>query len=185
MTNAPGAGFARAAPGFLPRLHSAMLKMLADMGLEFVRDEPAPPAPARPLKQRKHRYSRQTFQIMVSDHAILRDMAKQAVWQEIGGRGAGWQGQTVPKGFKTQRELNEAGLGRTHWVGMPEWARGSGMNREQICAAVEKAIKGKRLGAKQLAILKAMLYELGDSRYSPAPAFDDVDAETPFRENPK
>jgi len=48
-------------------------------------------------------------------------------------------------------------IGRTSWVGMPEWARGFGMNREEIRTAVEKAIAGKPLGSKQEQLIQTML----------------------------
>lgn len=115
---------------------------------------------------------RQRIRLHGSDFAALRELAKTASWLEIGGRAAGWQGQVVPRGFKTQREMNEQGLGRTHWIGMPDWAKGWGMNRAQIRATLEKAIAGKPLGSKQIRLIKSMLQEHGEiygSRTEPCP----------------
>ncbi len=107
------------------------------------------------------RAQRIRMRILGADHAELRRMARAAVWAEIGGKGAGWQGQTNPHGFKSQREMNAEGAGRTNWVGMPEWARGLGMSRAQIFATVAKAIAGKPLGSKQRQLMAAMLAEIG------------------------
>ena len=100
------------------------------------------------------------------DCAALRAMAKTAVWQEVGGRAAGasndWDAKRL--GLRDQRELNEEGIGRTHWVGMPEWAQGFGMNREEITAAVEKAINGERIGSKQRNLLQSMIDALYETR---------------------
>ena len=98
------------------------------------------------------------------DHEMLRDMAAKAIWFEEGGKGTGAATRFIQDrtGAKSQREMNEEGAGRTSWVGMPEWARGLDANREQITTAVEKAIAGKKLGAKQQRIVNAMLREIDE-----------------------
>ena len=101
----------------------------------------------------------QRIRLHGADFATLRAMAKQAYWHETGGKAAGWQGQITPKGFKSQAQMNEEGRGRTHWVGMPEWAQGFGMNKAQIRATLERAIAGKPLGAKQIRLVRSMLHE--------------------------
>ena len=77
--------------------------------------------------------------------------------------GAGYAGAVNPYGYKTQEELNQAGMGRTHWVGMPEWARGSGYDRAQIVAIVERGIAGKRLGKRQRLLFQVMREVLAES----------------------
>ena len=89
----------------------------------------------------------------------LRDLARTAGVIEYGGRGAGWQGQVLPRGVKSQREMNAAGVGRTVWV-MEKWSKG--YSRMRVTQIVEKAIEGKRkLGKRQAALIEAMLEELG------------------------
>ena len=99
------------------------------------------------------------------DKAALRDMARHSGWQEVGGMGTGARSAFERSlGVKSQEEMNEAGMGRTHWVGQPEWARGFGMNPAEILAAVDKAIAGERLGSKQREIVQAMLEALYEER---------------------
>jgi 2'-5' RNA ligase len=96
-------------------------------------------------------------------HEPLRKMAESAVWFEEGGKAAG--GQYIPGVTrKSQQELNEAGEGRTQWVGMPDWARGFGMNKADFQAAVEKAIAGQPLGKKQRQAVQAMMDEVKEYR---------------------
>jgi hypothetical protein len=90
-------------------------------------------------------------------------MADSAVWLERGGRGTGFAGQVNKHGFKTQEEMNDAGMGRTQWVGMPEWARGSGYNRAQIQAIVEKGLAGRYLGKRQRLLFNVMREVLAES----------------------
>lgn len=104
-----------------------------------------------------------------ADKKAMRAMAKTAVWAEVGGRAAGHaeQNERLAQrlGFtKSQRQINEEGNGRTHWVGMPEWAQGFGMNRDEITAAVEKAIAGERLGSKQRDLLQSMIDAIYEQR---------------------
>lgn len=98
-----------------------------------------------------------------ADFAILRAMARTAVWAEQGGKGTGWRSQFNPKGYTDQRQMNEQGQGRTHWVGMPEWAQGFGMDRAAIKRTIEKAIAGKPLGEKQRRLISAMLAEFASA----------------------
>lgn len=82
-----------------------------------------------------------------ADHAdMLRVMAANSGWIERGGR--------------VVRNLEGDAVGRTHWIGQPEWARGFGMNQPEIVSTVEKAIAGQRLGKLQALLLEAMLEEL-------------------------
>lgn len=86
---------------------------------------------------------------------MLRIMAANSGWSEIGGRAI-----REPSDFQT----GGAVIGRTVWVGKPEWARGFG-NVKAITATVEKAIAGKRkLCKQQRLLLDAMLYEIEDMR---------------------
>lgn len=126
---------------------------LASLGFQVVQRE-------EKTKPRKAHPPRHNLTIAAAEHDPLRHMASRAVWLEVGGRAAGWQGQITPRGFKTQRQLNEQGTGRTHWVGMPEWARGLAMNRAAIQNAVEKAIAGEWLGKRQTLCLRIMLAEI-------------------------
>lgn len=62
-------------------------------------------------------------------------------------------------------------IGRTAWVGQPEWAQGLGLNRAQLKRAVERHLAGKRLGILQRTAVEAMQAELLDmklERNSPA-----------------
>lgn len=116
--------------------------------------------------KRRQTNPRRRVRLRGPDFATLRAMARTAVWAEIGGKAAGWTGQYNPLGAKSQRQMNEEGEGRTHWVGMPDFARGLGMSRAQIKATVEKAIAGKPLGEKQRRLITAMLAEF-DSATKP------------------
>lgn len=92
------------------------------------------------------------------DFATLRAMAKTAVWQERGGRAIREAGQYQTGG---------AVVGRTVWVGMPDWAEGFGWDAPRIKAIVEKAIAGKPLGQKQRRLIAAMLAEVGGREECP------------------
>lgn len=62
-------------------------------------------------------------------------------------------------------------IGRTAWVGQPQWAQGLGLNRAQLKRAVERHLAGKRLGILQRTAIEAMQAELIDmklERNSPA-----------------
>lgn len=104
-----------------------------------------------------YRFYRPGMAFSEADAKMLRDMAQSATWVERGGMGTGYAGQVNPRGFKRQEEINESGAGRTHWLGMPEWARGFGMDRDAIKATVEKAIAGEHLGRKQALLVQSML----------------------------
>src|ERR1051325_6343499 len=72
-----------------------------------------------------------------ADAKTLRDMAQSAVWLERGGRAIGARSAfEESRGVKSREEMQS----RTQWLGMPEWARGFGMDRGAIGATVEKAI---------------------------------------------
>ena len=51
-------------------------------------------------------------------------------------------------------------VGRTSWVGRPDWARGFTYSPAELLAIVEKAIAGRHLGRLQRAIMDAMLEEI-------------------------
>jgi hypothetical protein len=89
------------------------------------------------------------FKPPLSAHETLRLMAVNSGWLETGGR--------------VVRNLAGDAVGRTRWVGRPDWARGFPYSPDQLLAIVEKAIAGGRLGKMQHAILGAMLAERGFS----------------------
>jgi hypothetical protein len=82
---------------------------------------------------------------------MLRVMAANSGWIERGGLAI-----REPSRFQTGGEV----VGRTGWVGQPEWARGFGMNQPEIIATVEKALSGKRLGKLQALLLDEMMIEV-------------------------
>lgn len=82
------------------------------------------------------------------DKSTLREMAKHSGWVERGGLAI----RKASK-FQTGGEV----IGRTSWVGQPEWARGFGYSKAEIQAIVEKRIAGKRLGKKQKLLIDVML----------------------------
>ncbi len=94
------------------------------------------------------------------DQRILRSMAESAVWVEKGG-----------KAIREQADYQTGGdvIGRTSWLGMPEWAQGFGYDREQIKAVVEKAIAGKRLAPKQTILIQAMLDAMAEANATTIP----------------
>lgn len=99
------------------------------------------------------------------DQADMRRMANESGWQEIGGRGTGAGSYALERlGVRSAAEMNEAGLGRTVWLGQPEWARGFGMSPVEIGHAVEKAIAGERLGSKQREVVQSMIDALYEQR---------------------
>lgn len=93
-------------------------------------------------------------------HDSLRTMASNSRHLERGG-------QLIRKEVPN-RGLSGGGvsedLSRTAWVGQPEWAKGFGMTPAEIGTAVEKAIAGQRLGAKQGAIVETMIEEVHATR---------------------
>lgn len=146
---------------------------LAGMGFEVVQP-PAkyqpigrmfqPKAPAPRKRMRRGRF------VPVAAYEALRSMAQQAVWIERGGRA-----------IREASEYQTGGdvIGRTSWIGMPEWARGFGYDRAAIVAAVEKAIAGEWLGDKQEILIRAMLDEIAGPRNQqpePAPWLDEIGA---------
>ena len=100
------------------------------------------------------RFYRPGMAFSESDAKMLREMAKSAVWVEQGGKAYGARTTSDQyRGIKSREEMNT----RSQWLGMPEWARGFGMNREEITAVVEKALKGESLGRKQALLIQSML----------------------------
>jgi len=129
-------------------------RALADIGFQVA--QPAP-KPAKPRK--RHVPPKHGLSIPERDFPILRDMAESATWAEVGGRAVGAMNDFEERalGVRTREEMNAEGQGRTRWIGMPQWARGFGMNRDAIRNAVERAIHGERLGKKQARLVQAML----------------------------
>jgi hypothetical protein len=78
--------------------------------------------------------------------AILRDMAADSGVKEYGGR--------------VMRNLAGDAVGRTVWIGQPEWCKGFGYSKAQIVAIVEKAIAGRKLGKRQALLLESMLSDI-------------------------
>ena len=95
------------------------------------------------------------------DKRDLRDMAKHSGWQEVGGQAIRQRDDL------TGLEFSGDVIGRTSWVGQPEWAKGFGMSPADISQAVEKAIAGERLGSKQREIVQSMIEALYDERAQP------------------
>lgn len=89
-----------------------------------------------------------------SDRRTLRSMAEHSGWIERGGL-------AIREASKYQTGGDV--IGRTSWVGQPEWARGFGYGKAEIKAIVEKAIAGKRLGSKQKLLFRGMLEVLAES----------------------
>jgi hypothetical protein len=81
------------------------------------------------------------------DCVVLREMAKHSGWVERGGLAI-----RKASAYQSGGEV----IGRTSWVGQPEWARGFGYSKAEIQAITEKAIAGKRLGRKQRLLFQAM-----------------------------
>lgn len=121
--------------------------------LGAMRDRPALPAiqPAmrQPFKPAAafSRYSQYLCQ-------MLRCMAVNSGWEEVGGRA-----------IREQSDYQTGGdvIGRTVWLGKPDWAKGFG-KVEEIQATVEKAIAGETLWPKQKLLIEAMLQEIEDMR---------------------
>ena len=101
------------------------------------------------------RFYRPGMTFTESDAKILRDMAQSAVWTERGGQAYG-----AHSAFEESRGDMQA---RSQWLGMPQWAKGFGMNRADITAVVEKALKGESLGRKQALLIQSMLEELSQA----------------------
>lgn len=105
-------------------------------------------------------------QIAIPDDVkdTLRVMAANAGHLERGG-------QVIRKPSDTQTGGDVVGV--TTWVGQPAWAKGLGATPAEVQTAVEKAIAGKPLGAKQRDIVKAMLAEVAATRQNLGPAASD------------
>jgi len=98
-------------------------------------------------------------------HEMLRTMAANAGHLERGGRAVGaGTAFDEQQGIRSRSEMNAEGAWRTVFAGQPEWAKGFSATPEDVKAAVEKAIAGKPLGAKQKDIVKAMLAEVKATR---------------------
>jgi hypothetical protein len=100
------------------------------------------------------RIYRQGMPFSNEDQRILRSMAESAVWIEKGG-------EAIREASRYQAGGDV--VGRTSWLGMPEWAKGFGYDREQIKAIVEKAITGNKLAAKQTVLIQAMLDTMAEA----------------------
>jgi hypothetical protein len=103
---------------------------------------------------------RQGMFLSEEDQRILRNMAEHSGWVEKGGRA-----------IREASEYQAGGevIGRTSWIGQPEWARGFGYNKAEIQAIVEKAIAGQRLASKQTLLIQAMLDVLAESKATVIP----------------
>ena len=106
------------------------------------------------------RFYRPGMAFTESDAVILRDMAKSAVWTERGGQAYGAHTTfEETRGIKSRGDMQA----RSQWLGMPAWAKGFGMNRDDITAVVEKALKGESLGRKQALLIQSMLEEMSQA----------------------
>jgi hypothetical protein len=112
---------------------------------------------------------RNAFAFSPADVEALRLMAANCEHLEIGGRA-----------MREQSDYATGGdvVGRTAWIGKPEWAEGWDMSGDEIRAAVEKAIAGDRLGHRQEALIKAMQEEIQSTRANLAPQI--IAPECPF-----
>lgn len=90
------------------------------------------------------------------DCQLLRIMAEHSGWVEQGGN-------AIRKAHPMNPLYGDV-IGRTHWVGRPDWVRGWGMNTPQIKLTVEKAIAGKRLGRRQRAVFQTMLEVMAETK---------------------
>ena len=93
------------------------------------------------------------------EQRILRIMAEHSGWLERGGMAI-----REVSDHQTGGDV----IGRTQWIGQPEWAHGFGYEKAEIQIIVEKAIAGQRLGSKQVLLFQAMLDALADAQ-APAP----------------
>ncbi|MGH8744721.1 MAG: hypothetical protein ACREUY_10635, partial [Burkholderiales bacterium] len=100
--------------------------------------------------------------IAANTHDLLRTMAEHSGVLEYGG--------LAIREYNAMNPLYGDVIGRTAWIGQPEWARGFGMSKDKIKQMVEKAIAGKRLGKRQAALLDVMLAEIASIR-----AVDELD----------
>jgi len=85
-------------------------------------------------------------------------MVKNSGWSEIGGR-------AVREYDERGTQFQDSVIGRTQWVGKPDWAKsstGANMTQDEISRAVELAIAGKPLGRKQRILVEGMIDEIAD-----------------------
>ena len=114
-------------------------------------------APIEPIPQ--YKCYRPGYRFTSREVNILRQMAKQAVWQERGGLAIGARSRFEEEhGAKSRGEMQD----RTVWVGMPEWAKGLDLNHAEITSAVEKAIAEQKLGPRQRRLIRVMLDEIAE-----------------------
>lgn len=85
--------------------------------------------------------------IAEADRHVLREMARHSGWIERGGRAI-----RAPSKYQAGGDV----IGRTQWVGQPQWARGFGYSKADIEAITERGIAGKRLGRKQRLLFQTM-----------------------------
>lgn len=94
------------------------------------------------------------------EQRVLRLLADNSGWIERGGMAVREQSDYLTGGDV---------VGRTHWVGQPEWAKGYGYDKAEIQNIAEKAIAGQRLGAKQVLLFQSMLDALADAQSTVVP----------------
>lgn len=127
---------------------------LASIGFQVVQPR-APYQPIgrmfRPKAPVARKRQRRSLFIPVSTHTALRSMAQQSGWIERGGRAI-----REAADYQTGGDV----IGRTSWIGMPEWAQGFGYDKAAIVAIVDKAIAGEWLGRKEQILVRAMLEEI-------------------------
>lgn len=128
----------------------------AHMWLDAQRKRPFQPIP-------KYRTFRPGYRFTARECAMLRQMVKDAVWQERGGMSTGWRGQFNPEGYKSAEEMNESGNGRTAWLGMPDWAKNWSLTNDEMSKSVEDAIKGEKLTHKRRLLLQVMLEQVAEA----------------------
>jgi hypothetical protein len=114
--------------------------------------------------------SRNAFTFTPADIELLRLMAANCEHLETGGRVIR---EFDPRGKQYQTEA----IGRTQWVGKPEWAD-AGMSGDEIRSALERAIAGGSLGKRQERLIEAMQAELAATRANLADG--DKPQECPF-----
>ena len=94
------------------------------------------------------------------EQRILRCMAEHSGWIERGGLAI-----REASDYQTGGDV----IGRTQWIGQPEWASGFGYGKAEIQNVVEKAIAGQRLASKQTVLFQVMLDVLADAQSTVVP----------------
>ena len=94
------------------------------------------------------------------EQRILRLLADNSGWIERGGMAIRERSDYLTGGDV---------VGRTNWVGQPDWAKGYGYDKAEIQNIAEKAIAGQRLGAKQVLLFQSMLDALADAQSTVVP----------------